>query len=107
MEKLQGFLLTMGLLVLITFVWHRMNRPKGSRQFRTGHATVVSRRVDQKQPDFRGLTAWKYLVTFDLGSTRVELQTSEEEYRRLTEGLTGHLEWRYEYLVSFTPDDYL
>lgn len=105
MDKLQGFLLSIGILALLTFIWHRVNRPRGSRQFLTGRATVVSRRVAQNSGDFGGFTRWKYLVTFDLGSTRLELQTSQEEYGRLTEGLSGQLEWRYEYLTSFTPDE--
>lgn len=104
MEHLGTAALVLGAMALLTLWWHFVHRPRGSRQFLTGHATVVSRRVAQKNPGMSGFSRWKYLVTFDLGSTQVELQVSEADYSRLTEGLSGQLEWRYEFLYSFVPD---
>lgn len=97
---------------LVCLVWHWLNRPRGSKAYRTGHATVVSRRVEQTTGKAKGVpyassrkfSTWVYLVTFDLGTTRLELQVQEGDYKRLKEGLTGTLEWQYEYLMSFEPD---
>ena len=113
MEKLYGFLAVIVLLVLITLVRRAANRPRGSKEIRTGHATVISRRVDQSRSDVRGSSyassrglssTWKYLVSFDLGALQLELEVGENDYTALKEGLSGQLEWQYEYLVSFTPD---
>lgn len=103
-EHLGTAALVLGAMVAI-HAWYRfVLRPKGTKEFLTGHATVVSRRVEQKDPHRSGFSRWKYLVSFDLGAQMLELQVSEGDYGRLTEGLTGELEWQYEYLVSFTPD---
>ena len=112
-EHLTMAILGLGLTGLIIFVRHWVNRPKGSKAIRTGRATVISRRVEQTTGKAKGVpyassrvfSTWVYLVTFDLGSTRVALQVQEDDYKRLKEGLTGQLEWRYAYLVSFDPDE--
>lgn len=103
-EHLLGAVLVLGAMAAL-IAWYRfVLRPKGSRQYLTGHAAVVSRRVEQKDPHRSRFSRWKYLVTFDLGAQSLELQVSEADYGWLTEGLTGQLEWQYEYLVSFIPD---
>lgn len=109
MEHLGTAVLVLGGMAVFTLYYRLINRPGGSKEYLTGHAVVVSRRLDQKSPRQKGpympgFSRWKYLVTFDLGSTRLELQVSEADYSRLKEGLTGQLEWQYEYLHSFTPD---
>lgn len=113
-EHLKTAALVLGATLAFIAYYRFMYRPGGSKEYLTGHATVVSRRVAQKDggrsgtsrinPNATGFSRWQYLVTFDLGAQMLELQVSEADYARLKEGLTGELEWQYEYLVSFTPD---
>lgn len=105
MEKIPVYLLILAVMALPVLIQRRVFRPKGIKQDLTGHAVVVSRRVDQGNGYVSGpFSRWKYLVTFDLGSARLELEASEVDYARLKEGTEGQLVWRYEYLVSFIPD---
>lgn len=114
MEHLKAAVIVLGaMIVLITYrLW--IHRPRGSREYLTGHAKVISRRVAQKDggrsgtsranPNVTGFSRWQYLVTFEVGPQLLELEVQEGDYGRLKEGLTGELEWQYEYLVSFDPD---
>ena len=111
-ERLLVVAAGIGVTGLVCLMWHWLNRPKGSKAYLTGHAAVVSRRVEQTTGNAKGVayassrkfSTGVYFVTFDLGTTRIELQVQEGDYKRLKEGLTGQLEWQYEYLMSFEPD---
>ena len=113
-EQVKGLILVLGAGALYTTYRFWIHRPKGSKEYQTGHAKVLSRRLDQNRGSAsgtsianRGVTGssrWKYLVTFEVGPQILELQVEEGHYRRLKEGTTGMLEWQYEYLVSFEPD---
>lgn len=60
-----------------------------------GEATVVSRRIQWGRQHSRGSVGWNYLVTFRLGDgEELELNTGEEEYNSLPEGLRGVLRWQ-------------
>lgn len=80
-------------------------RRKGSKQVLTGHATVLSRRVEYARigRSVHG-NNWNHRVVFQVGNQELDLFVSQEQYRLLTEGLTGQLSWEYENLVDFVPD---
>lgn len=116
-EQFLGALILLGVMSVISIVRLIVIRPKGAKEQLTGHATVVSRRVAQKDANHvrnnmgsgsihsAGMSRWMHLVTFDLGSQLLELQVEKQDFPLLKEGLTGQLVWQYEYLVSFTQDD--
>ena len=113
-EHLKTAALVLGAILAFIAYYRFMYRPGGSKEYLTGHATVVSRRVAQKDggrsgtsranPNVTGFSRWQYLVTFEMGSAVVELEVSEADYGRLKEGTTGQIEWQYTYLMSFEPD---
>lgn len=71
----------------------------------TGPAMVVSRRMELAKVASRHANNWNYLVTFRLSDgEELELYVFEQEYDKLTEGLTGQLTWCRENLSSFDPD---
>lgn len=69
-------------------------------------ATVVSRRAAPARFHSKWSSGWNYYVTFQLndGDT-VELNTGEEAYNSLTEGLQGILRWQNEDFREFDSDD--
>lgn len=106
METLGSILLVLGGGALVVFLHRLPYRKKGSKKELTGHAVVVSRTVRQGTASIPGaFSRWEYLVTFDLGSTRLELYVSEAQYRALREGTAGQLTWQYQDLLSFIPDN--
>ena len=71
----------------------------------TGPAMVVSRRAELAKVASRHANNWNYLVTFRLSDgEELELYVFQQEYHKLTEGLTGQLTWCRENLSSFEPD---
>ena len=71
----------------------------------TGPAMVVSRRVALARTASRHANNWNYLVTFRLSDgEELDLYVFQQEYDKLTEGLTGQLTWCRENLSSFEPD---
>ena len=74
----------------------------------TGSAVVVSRRVETAKFAGSGWgnnSGWNYLVTFRLaGGEEIELYVFENEYKLLTEGLTGQLTWHKDTLSGFAAD---
>ena len=71
----------------------------------TGPAIVISRRVELAKVASRHANNWNYLVTFRLSDgEELELYVFEQDYGKLTEGLTGQLTWCRENLSSFDPD---
>lgn len=105
MEEYGIHLLIIGIMIVISFFRWLAFRPKGSRKELTGHAVVISRRVKQSSGGAGGgLSRWDYMVSFDLGSKRLELYVTQTDFARLTEGMEGQLVWQYENLISFIPD---
>ncbi len=82
---------------LLTLQWWENSKPA-----LTGSATVISRRVEAaKWPTHRH--NYNFFVTFALSDgDEIELYTSEEEYKQLTEGLTGMLTWQSKNFCDFT-----
>jgi len=82
------------------------HRTGGSRKELTGHAVILSRRVDQGSPVAGGgHTRWNYKVVFQVGNQELDLYVTQSQYRLLTEGTTGQLTWQRENLIEFTPDE--
>ena len=114
-EQLKVMVLVLGFMAAMIAYYRFMYRPKGSREFQTGQAKVVSRRVAQKDggrsgtsranPNATGFSRWQYLVTFEVGPQLLELEVTEAQFGWLKEGLTGEMEWQYSYLMSFEPDE--
>lgn len=105
MEQYGIYILIIGIMAAITFIRWLAFRPKGSRKELTGHAVVISRRVKQCSGTAGGgLSRWDYMVTFDVGNTRLELYVTQTDFARLKEGMEGQLTWQYENLLDFIPD---
>lgn len=67
----------------------------------TASATVLSREVRHINSIYHE-NPYQYLVRFSLESgEELELKTSEEVYRTLTEGRSGTLTWQEEALIRF------
>ena len=74
---------------------------KGPEQ--TSSATVLSRRVDTCYSLEKRDSSWGYFVTFKLETgDNLQLKTTEEEYKKLTEGQTMTICWQGDVLTSFT-----
>lgn len=100
------FLLVVGGMGLIFLLRVLPHRTKGSRKELTGHATVLSRRVDQGSPVAGGgHTRWNYKVVFQVGNQELDLYVTQSQFPRLKEGITGQLTWQKENLIDFIPDE--
>ena len=102
---LEGILVLggIGLICLLRVLPHRTG---GSRKELTGHAVILSRRVDQGSPVAGGgHTRWNYKVVFQVGNQELDLYVTQSQYRLLTEGTTGQLTWQRENLIEFIPDE--
>ena len=75
----------------------------GDAPEQSAQATVLSRRVKRTNDiTMYQESPWVYWLRFRLeNGEELELQTSEEEYRKLNEGKTLTISWRSEHLVSF------
>lgn len=64
-------------------------------------AAVLSRRVSHNNSIYHE-SPWLYQVTFRLeGGGEIELNTTEETYGTLKEGLAGELTWKEDRIVGF------
>lgn len=82
--------------------WFLVERKPGTAPAMQGRASLVSRRVDPWRAKYGN--GCFYVVTFRLGGSELELLATEGEYRALKEGTEGHLVWRADDLLSFTPE---
>lgn len=79
----------------------KAKRLNPDREKQTAPAKLISRRVVRRNEMFEN-DPWLYLAVFRLESgEEMELRTSEEAYRQLTDGSSGTLVWCDEELVSF------
>lgn len=105
MDSWMKLLILIAACALVAAIRILPHRTGGSRKELTGHATVLSRRVDQGSPVAGGgHTRWNYKVVFQVGNTPLELLTTEAEYRSLKEGAKGILFWQGDEFCSFTPE---
>ena len=67
----------------------------------SGTGTVLSRRVDTVYSLSKSSSSWAYLVTFKLGDEELQLNTTEEDYRKLKEGQVFQIFWKGDALMAF------
>lgn len=93
------------LLVLPCLVWGLpalFSRNKGKM---TGHAAVVSHRMELAKVASRHSDNYNRMVTFRLGDgSELELYTTKEKYNSLVDGQTGQLTWEKDLFYHFDPD---
>lgn len=71
----------------------------------TGHATVVSQRVDQGRYHGSVRTRWNYMMTFALSDgEEVELYVTDDIFSSLKPGQSGQLTWQGKRFYAFEPD---
>ena len=104
MDFLIKLLILIAICTLVAAIRIFPHRMKGSRHELTGHAQILSRRVDQGNPTAGGLTRWNYKVVFQVGNQELDLYVTQSQYAALKEGLTGQLTWQKENLIDFIPD---
>lgn len=106
MDFWMKLLILIAVCALVAAIRILPHRTGGSRKELTGHATVLSRRVDQGSPVAGGgHTRWNYKVVFQVGNQELDLYVTQSQYRLLTEGTTGQLTWQRENLVEFAADE--
>lgn len=105
MDFVIKLLILIAICTLVAAIRILPHRLKGSRQELTGHAQVLSRRVDQGSPVAGGgHTRWNYKVVFQVGNQELDLYVTQSQFPQLKEGLTGQLVWQKENLIEFIPD---
>lgn len=106
MNTFTQFLLLILICAAVFLIRVLPHRTGGSRKELTGHATVLSRRVDQGSPVAGGgHTRWNYKVVFQVGNRELDLYVTQSQYPRLKEGITGQLTWQRENLIDFICDE--
>ena len=67
----------------------------------TGVGTVLSRRVDTVYSLTKSDSSWGYFVKFRIGCEEIELKTTEDDYRKFTEGMVFQITWQGDTLTVF------
>lgn len=106
MEKFLSFLLIAAIAgVYCAYqIWvYRDKDDKGPEL--TGHATVISRKVDQGRYLGKAPSRWNYMMTFRLSDgEEVELYVTDDIFSSLKDGETGQLTWQGKRFYHFDPD---